>query len=286
MRAVLHLTLAAGCVATFVSGCGGSSSKAAPVKASEARFDPAAFVAPGTSGNKWFPLKPGMQWVRVGGTDVGHRRVPHRVIRTITSVTKEVDGVRTVAVLDRDVDAGQLAQQSLDYFAQDKAGNVWTLGGYTEEYEGGRFVSVRDAWLGGVKGGKPGIQMLAIPRPAKRPYSIAQPPGADPDVAEVVKSGQSQCVTFKCFKDVLVIREGKASAIDNEFKYYAPGVGQILNTPRSASQHHDLETLVNLTQLSPKGLAEVSKEALKLEAHARAVKPDVFGKSSLAKATP
>ena len=88
---------------------------------------------------------------------------------------------------------------------------------------------------------------------------------------------------FKCYKDVLVIREGKEVAPDNEFKYYAPGVGQILNTPRSASQHRDVEKLINLTQLSPRGLAELSTEALKLDRHAKVAAPDVFGDAPTAK---
>jgi hypothetical protein len=267
------------CAGGLVSGCGGASgSKGSPThKATQAAFDPRRFGAPTADANQWLPLRPGMQWVRDGGTDVGHRRVPHRVIRTVTSVSRQVDGVRTVAVMDRDVDAGQVAQESLDYLAQDRNGNVWSMGGYTEEYEGGRFVAVRDAWLSGVKGGRGGILMLAAPRAGTAPYSIARPPGADPDVAQVVKSGQAQCVPLRCFNQVLVIREGKASAPDNEFKYYAPGVGQILNTPRSASKHHDVERLINFTQLSPKGLAEVNAEALKLDHHARVTKADVFG---------
>ena len=52
-----------------------------------------------------------------------------------------------------------------------------------------------------------------------------------PDVAQVVQTGKSQCVPFKCYRGVTVIREGKANAPDNEFKYYAAGVGQIDNVP-------------------------------------------------------
>ncbi|MEO7982291.1 MAG: hypothetical protein ABI807_15530 [Sporichthyaceae bacterium] len=202
----------------------------------------------------------------------------------MTSVSKEIDGVRTLAVLDQDVDAGQITQESLDYFAEDSDGNVWYLGSYTEEYEGGSFVAVRDAWLAGVKGGEPGILMPADPRTGTPPFSIARPPGEDGDVAQVVKSGQRTCVPFKCFTEVLIVREGKASAPDNEFKYYAPGVGQVLNTPRSASQHRDLEKLVNLTVLSAQGLDEANAEALKLDKSAGSQEPKVFGGSARAAA--
>jgi len=240
-------------------------------------FDPTSFGAPTDHLNRWLPLKPGIQWVRDGATDVGHRRVVHRVVSTVTDVSRLIDGVRSVAILDQDIDAGQLVQQSLDYLATDKRGNVWDLGGYTEEYEGGRFTLYRDAWLTGAGGGRAGVQMPGQPSVAEPAYSIAQPPGADPDVAKVIEANTRMCVPFRCFDGVLVIREGKASAPDNEYKYYAPGVGQILNTPRKDSKHKDFEQLVNLRQLSAKGLAELSKVALGLDRQAAVNAPRVFG---------
>lgn len=269
----------------WASGCGGSEDEASSPTTKQTRFEPGNFGDPVAGTNEWLPLKVGTQWVREGLTDVGNRRVPHRVVSTVTDVSREVKGVSTVVLLDQDFDGGQVAQQSLDYLARDQQGNVWYLGSYTEEYEGGRFVNSTDAWLAGVNGAKPGILMQADPRTGTPPYFVAQPPGGDEevDVAQVVETGRSQCVPFKCYKDVLVIREGKAAAPDNEFKYYAPGVGQILNTPRSASQHHDVEKLINLTQLSPRGLAEQSAEALKLDRHAKVRAPDVFGHAPTAK---
>jgi hypothetical protein len=245
-------------------------------------FNKVNFVAPTAAANKWLPLKPGTQWVRVGTTLVGHRPVPHRVVSTVTDVVKRVDGVAAVAVIDQDIDAGQITQQSLDWWALDKLGNVWTVGGYTEEYEGGRFSTIRDAWLGGLKGAKPGILMPANPTTQTPPWTIAQPPGRDPDAAQVVQTGKQQCVTFNCFKNVLVVREGKASALDNEFKHYAPGVGQILNTPKHFSHHKDVEQLVNLIPLSSTGLADLSAEALKLDKHARVTAAAVFDRAPAA----
>jgi hypothetical protein len=275
------------CCAALISGCGGSSGSGASAKApkqfTHPSFVPANFGVPTTPTNVYLPLKPGTQWLRVGTTLVGHRPVPHRVISTVTNVVRRVDGVSAVAIIDQDLDAGQIAQQSIDWWAQDKQGNVWNVGGYTEEYEGGRFSTIRDSWLGGIKGAKPGILMPANPTTRTPPWTIAQPPGADPDAAQAVQTGARQCVTFNCFNGVLVVREGKASALDNEFKYYAPGVGQILNSPKRFSHHKDVEQLVNLVQLTPKGLAELSAEVLKLDTHARVTSPSVFGNAPAAK---
>jgi hypothetical protein len=281
-RLLLAAALAALGPCTFVTACGGEeSSEPAPKKISEAKFEPSKFGHPATGANPYFPLKPGTQWVREGSTREGSRRVPHQVTVTVTDVYREINGVRTVVVLDYELDAGQVSQESLDYFAEDKDGNVWDLGGYTEEIEGGQFVAAVDAWLAGINSSKAGLLVQADPSVANPVYAIAQPAGKEADVAEVVKVGVNRCVAFGCFKDVLVVREGKESAPDNEFKYYARGVGQIDNVPKSDSTHRDVEELVNLTQLSPRALAEASAEVLRLERHALEQVPEVFGKVPL-----
>lgn len=121
----------------LVSGCGGSKESAAKRTFAEAPFRAENFVDPRVGSNRWFPLKPGTQWVREGTTLIGAREVPHRVVTTVTDVTREVDGVKTVLVYDHSEGAGQVVQQSLDYFAQDKSGNVWYMGAATEQYEAG-----------------------------------------------------------------------------------------------------------------------------------------------------
>ena len=49
--------------------------------------------------------------------------------------------------------------------------------------------------------------------------------GGEASVAEPVELGITQEVAFGTFENVLAIREGEIGAIDNEIKYYAPGVG-------------------------------------------------------------
>lgn len=276
-RAGVLLAIAGGGLA--LAGCGGGASgDAPPLKAAAAQFEPSRFTqSPARGANPYLPLKPGTQSVREGATSVGGRRVPHRVTTTVTDVYRVVDGVKTVLVIDDEVDAGQVSQLSLDYLAEDRDGNVWVLGGYTEEYEGGRFVSAIDTWLSGTRGARAGVLVQADPRPGTPPYKVAQPDAEEGDVAEVLKTRSRRCVPFGCFDDVLVVLEGKASAPDNELKYYARGVGQIDNVPQSASVHRDVEELINLRQLSPRGLAQVSAVALRLDRHAARTAPGVFG---------
>ena len=134
--------VAAACfvVATLlVESCtSGSNETPAPSTYHETPFDPSNFVDPLTAGNKWFPLTPGTQLVTQGTTLIGNRQVPYQVIKTVTDVIRWIDGVPTLAVYDYETGVGQVTQRSLDYFAQDKSGNLWIMGGATESWEAGR----------------------------------------------------------------------------------------------------------------------------------------------------
>jgi len=239
-----------------------------------------ATTAPAGAGNTLFPLTPGFQSVRQGFVNKGSRRLSHRLVFTVTDVVKEIDGVRTVTAVDQDFDGGGLAEQSLDFFALDKAGNVRYLGSYTETYEGGQFVNATDAWLGGVKGAKAGVLIPGRPRAGSPAYTQAFVPGEGAATAKVVKTGERRCVPYRCFDDVVVVEED-----GSENKYFAPGVGGILTEPLSGNPQ-ETEELVNVTQLSPEGLAEISDEAVKLDRHARTVAKDVFGRSAPAERSP
>jgi hypothetical protein len=240
-------------------------------------FDPSAFGAnPARGANQWFPLTPGYQSVREGGVNKGSRRLPHRRVYTVTNMSKVIDGVKTVLVLDQDFDGGELAEQAIDYLAEDNQGNVWYLGSYTEAYEGGQFVQANDAWLTGVNGGKAGVLMMTDPTTDTPKYAQATVPGEGTAKAEVKKTGESICVPFNCYQGVLVIEED-----GSELTYYASGVGGIKLEPESGNPQ-ETEQLINLTQLSTEGLNELSAEAKMLDDHAHTEAKGVFGSSATA----
>jgi hypothetical protein len=269
----------------LAAGCGASSDTTTAPSYSEAVFDPKNFVDPRAAGNAWFPLKPGMQWLRQGTTLVGNRVVPNTVVVTITDAIRVINGVKTVLAYDHSVAAGQVVQESLDYFAQDKDGAIWVMAGATEQFEAGRFVEVDEVWMGGVDGSKAGILMPANPTLNTPAWSIAQPRAEDGDAARVDRIQAQECEPYRCFSDVLVVEEGKRKALNNEFKYYVRGVGQIRNEPLGASRHEDIERLINVVQLSATGLTEATNAALRIDAQAAKEHPDVFG-SAKASRTP
>jgi hypothetical protein len=263
-----------------LDAAGAGQQESAGVTGGEERFDPSRFGNPASGASKWLPLRPGYQSVRRGGVSRGSRRLPHIRVYTVTAVTKQIAGVRAVAVLDQDFDGGQLAEQAIDYLAEDRQGNVWYLGSYTESYEGGQFVDAEDGWLAGIRGAKPGIFVPARPVAGSPSFYQFQVPGLESPRARVAKVGQSVCVPFKCYKGVAVIEED-----GSEYKYYAPGVGGIRTEPRYSGGEQETELLINLRVLSARGLAELNAEALRLDKHARVTFPDVFGRSAAAKRT-
>lgn len=265
----------------LAAGCGsGAGASQGPHTFTERAFDPKNFVDPRVGANPWFPLKPGMQWLREGTTLVGNRKVPNKVVVTITDAVRVINGVKTVLAYDHSVAAGEVVQESLDYFAQERDGTVWVLAGATEQFEAGRFVAVDEVWMAGVDGSKGGTLMPAKPSVQTPAWSIAQPHGEGGDAARVARMQAQECEPYRCFSDVLVIEEGKRTDLNNEYKYYVRGVGQIRNEPLAASRHEDIERLINTTQLSAAGLAEATTEALRIDAQAAKEWPKIFGRTT------
>jgi len=82
----------------------------------------------------------------------------------VTRTTRTIEGVRATAVSDRLFIEGRLEQRTTDWYAQDRAGNVWYLGEATEELDRAGHVTNREGtWLAGMHGAKPGIYMPAHP---------------------------------------------------------------------------------------------------------------------------
>ena len=222
--------------------------------------------------NKWFPLKPGTQYVYKGFTYEGKKRIPHSVVMTVTDLTKMIDGVRTVVVFDVDYKAGKLLESEIVFFAQDKDGNVWHLGQLRETYDEKEFVGGR-AFLSGREGARAGIIMKADPRPGTPSYSqgYAPPPFNWTDSAKVDQMGQRTCVVSGCYDNVLVTAEfSEGEGPDAEqLKYYAPGVGYVRVGWRGKGEKlRETLELAEIVKLSPEALAKARADALQLESRA------------------
>lgn len=242
------------------------------VESEAALFNSAKFDRSTVIDNKYFPLKPGTRHVYNGSTQEGNERIPHRIVWTVTDLTKDINGVRAVVVWDRDFSAGKLIESELVFFAQDNDGNVWHLGQIRETYDDVEFVGGR-AWLGGSEGAKPGIMMMADPASVKRTYSqgYAPPPFNWTDVARVDKLGQKTCVKTGCYKDVLVTTEGSTEEGPDaeQLKYHAPGVGFVrVGWRGNREKNRETLELTKIVKLDEKEMAEARAEALAIEKRA------------------
>jgi hypothetical protein len=110
--------------------------------------------------NPWFPLTPGTVYVYRGVKD----GKPSRDVVTVTSTTRTIEGVPATSVHDNLYVEGRIAERTTDWYAQDRAGNVWYFGEDTAELDArGRVTSREGSWLAGMHGAQAGIYMPARP---------------------------------------------------------------------------------------------------------------------------
>lgn len=188
-------------------------------------IDPANFIAGVT--NPYFPLTPGTTLVYEGKTEKGLERSEARV----SSETKVIMGVICMTVMDTVTVDGKLEEATLDWYAQDKQGNVWYFGEASKAYENGKVVSTKGSWIGGVNGAKPGYIMKAKPSVGET-YRQEYYKGEAEDVANVLSLNEAVTVPYGSYKNVWVNKEWSLleTPPSYENKYYAKGIGTVMVT--------------------------------------------------------
>lgn len=267
-------------LALAVSAWGGSASSTPPAEVTASDYDRGNFGDSTKIDNKWFPLRPGTQLVFRGTTIEGKEKVSHRVIFTVTDLTKEIDGVDSVVLWDRDYSAGELVEAEIAFFAQDDDGNVWQLGEYPEEYEEGKIIA-SPLWVHGLQRAKAGLTMRAVPKTGTSSYSLGWGPAVGfNDRAKVSKMGIKTCVPSDCYANVLLTSEYNPDEPGKfQLKYYAPGVGNV-RVGWAGKNEDTKETLVlvKINRLGAKAMAQARAAARKLEASAYARKK-IYGET-------
>ncbi|HYY08887.1 MAG TPA: hypothetical protein VFA25_09830 [Actinomycetota bacterium] len=276
--AAAAITAVAVAFTASVSGAGSGSrsprmSPRTPYPTEGNGFDPANFDASSTQvDNRFFPLAPGTRFFYRGWTGLGSEREPHRVVFTVTDLTKNVAGVQTVVGWDRDFGVDGLEENELIFLAQDVDGNVWHLGQYPERYDGEQFDGAAPFLVGYLEGVMAGIVMPADPRPGTPSYSegYAPPPYYWDDHARVVNRGERTCVPAGCFDHVLEIQEFEPLKPHAwQLKFYAPGVGYVRVGWRGRNdEDHEVLRLVKMVQLNESAMAKARTTALEMEGRA------------------
>jgi hypothetical protein len=250
-----------------------AASEQAPAKELEAEdFDRSLFDASSTTiDNEWFPLTPGKRFTWRGWTEEEGERIHHRIVFTVTDLTKVVGGVRTLVGWDRDFSGGQLVETELIFLAQDKYGNIWHFGQYSETWEGPELVGGQ-AWLVDyIEGAKAGIWVKANPRVGAPAYSqgFAPAPFFWDDFARTIKVDTKTCVPLDCFEDVVVVEEFEPTKPGGfQLKHYARGVGNVRVGWRGADADREVLVLHKVERLGREAMDKARAEALELEQRA------------------
>jgi hypothetical protein len=293
--ALLLLTAASVALVPALSGCGsrldaptaprvpapsakGATEPSAVTSAADCApaspFDAANFTSSTRVNNRWYPLVPGTQYILEGRADRGGGPLPHQVILTVTDLVKTVRGARAVVLWDRDVSDGELVEAELAFHAQDNRGNVWNLGEYPEQYEGGVFTGAPSTWISGLGGAEGGIIVEGNPVVGDKFLQGYVPDITFLDCARVEKMGETTCVPTGCYDNVLVVAERSPlePGSGTQLKYYAPGVGNV-RIGAVGDKENETLVLIQVTRLGTQALREARREALRLEKHAYQVSP-------------
>src|SRR6185503_17278497 len=102
----------------FISACG---SKPSPEATAEFKdFDPGNFDNSIEITNPWMPMQPGTLWVYEGtAVDEEGNSFARRIEFTVTDLTKEIAGVRTVVAWIVDYNNGEVIEKEIAFYAQD-----------------------------------------------------------------------------------------------------------------------------------------------------------------------
>jgi hypothetical protein len=175
--------------------------------------------------NPYLPFPVGATWHYEAETDEGLETIDVEVL----AETKTVEGVEATVVRDTEYLDGVITEDTWDWYAQDTDGNVWYLGEDTCEYEDDKCVDTGGSWMWGADGALAGIVMWGEPTVDGRPYYQEYYPGEAEDVGEVVELGLSLTVEAGSFEDCLKTHDTSTIELDlDEYKYYCPGIGNVL----------------------------------------------------------
>ncbi len=173
--------------------------------------------------HEYFPLTPGTVYTYKTETEDG----TETTTVTVTDETVVIMDVTCMIVNDKVEQDGELIENTNDWYAQDRDGNVWYMGEYSEEWEDGQLDNTNGSWEAGVDDAYPGIIMpenpiLGIPYRQEYYYKKAE------DWGKIVEFGVTVETPYGTYTNCMKTQDWNALEPDViENKYYAPGVGAV-----------------------------------------------------------
>jgi hypothetical protein len=173
-----------------------------------------------TGESRYFILRPGFQLVLASAT--GNLTI------TVLKETKEIGGVTTRVIEEREEQAGTLVEVSRNFFAMDpQTGDAFYFGEEVDTYSNGELTGHGGSWLAYDGENRPGLIMPGSPEVGMKYYQESAP-GVAADRARIVSLSETMSTRAGDFENCLLTQESspvEPGAI--EYKTYCPGVGLV-----------------------------------------------------------
>jgi hypothetical protein len=220
-------------IVTYATGCRNSSPQSESSWQEEFGISERTLVPTGR--NRYFILEPGFQLVL-------ERKNIEKLAITVLDETKEVDGVITRVVEEREWKYDELVEVSRNFFAIDeRTKDVFYFGEDVDMYEDGELASHSGAWLAGENGARAGLMMPGEPRVGMKYYQEIAP-GVAMDRAEIVSLDDTLETPAGTFTKCLKTKEGTPlSPLESDVKTYAPRIGLIQDEKLLLTKHGFIE---------------------------------------------
>jgi hypothetical protein len=173
--------------------------------------------------NPYFNLEPGYVLNLQGSED------DMKIVLTITVLneTKQVDGVETRVVEERETIDGQVSEVSRNYYAiSKKTSDVFYFGEDVDTYEDGKVTNHEGSWMSGKDGAKFGLIMPGSPLMGARFYLENSEKAKDR--AEIVSFTEAVDTPAGKFSNCMEIEE--STPLDKDaraYKLFARGIGLV-----------------------------------------------------------
>jgi hypothetical protein len=176
--------------------------------------------------NKYFSLPVGKKFIYEESTEEGLERKEV----SATGETNNVMGVETLVLYDKVYLNGKLKEDTKDYIAQYKNGDVWYFGEDVDNYDNkGNFANHSGAWIAGVNGANPGILIKQNPKIGET-YQQEFYPNEAEDRITVMATDETVVTKLKTYEGCLKTYDWSPldpTSVDN--KYYCPEVATIVS---------------------------------------------------------
>ena len=268
------IVIAAALVMLFTAGCNAKDSQNAtsgqargdtgsgspldlPQGAEPVNLDPKDFTT--RIDNPYWPMDPGTRWTY---RETDQEGAQLKVVVTVSDQTKKIaNGVTARVVRDTVTENGKIIEDTLDWYAQDKEGNIWYLGENTAEFQNGKLITKAGSFEAGVDGAQPGIVMPADPQDGmqyRQEYykGEAEDNGEVLSTTEKVRSPLGQFDNALLTKDTITIEPNVL-----QYKLYAKGIGPVVALGVSGGPA-SREYLINLDTASQKQTEEAGTAPL------------------------